>query len=321
MVTLPLAQRDSETADARVADSLKNILNSGKFAVTCELGPPQGSTLAPLIEKAAMVKGFVDAVNLTDCTGAMVRLSSLASSLAVMKAGIEPIMQITLRDRNRIGIQSDLLGASALGIHNILCLYGDLPSAGNEKEAKPVYDISTETLISGIRKMRDESLLLGGGKISTPPEFFIGAAASPTNEETEKRVEKVRRKVDAGAEFIQTQPVFDTGLFEEFMRDMNSSGISQRCHIIAGIMPVKSMKMARHLRDQVHGVTVTEEVVTRMENAVSPEQEGIRIALETVEELKKIQGLAGIHIMTVSWEQIIPKIVEEAGLSPRTAIQ
>lgn len=321
MVMLPLTKHDSETAGIRVVDSLKNVLQSGRFAVTCELGPPQGSTLAPLVEKAAMVRGFVDAVNLTDCTGAMVRLSSLAASLAVMSAGIEPIMQITLRDRNRIGIQSDLLGASALGIHNILCLYGDMPSAGNEKEAKPVYDINTETLISGIRKMRDESLLLGGGKISVPPEFFIGAAASPAHEESEKRIEKVKRKVDAGAEFIQTQPVFDPGLFEEFMRDMNSSGISQECRIIAGIMPVKSLKMARHLRDQVHGITVTEEVVTRMDRAVSQEQEGIRIALETVEALKKIRGLAGIHIMTVSWEQIIPKIVEEAGLAPRAAIR
>ncbi len=312
-----MAQRASDTADIRVTSRFKGILQSGRFAVTCELGPPQGSTIEPLIQKAETVKKFVDAANLTDCTGAMVRLSSLASSLAVMQTGLEPIMQMTLRDRNRIGMQSDLLGASALGVHNILCLYGDLPAAGNEKEAKPVYDMNTEALITTIRGMRDESVLHGGGKISVPPDFFIGAAASPVREDSEQRIDRVIRKVDAGAQFIQTQPVFDLELFGEFMDDMNSSGISGKCHIIAGMMPLRSLKMARHLREQMHGITVTDEVMARMEKADSQEQEGIGISLETIDGLKKIRGLAGIHIMTVSWEQAIPKIVEESGLTPR----
>ncbi len=310
-----------EIVDAGNTGRLRRILQSGKFAVTCELGPPQGASTEPLVHKAEIVKASVDAANLTDCTGAMVRLSSLASSLAVMNTGLEPIMQMTLRDRNRIGIQSDLLGASALGVHNILCLYGDLPGVGNEKEAKPVYDLSTESFISTIRRMRDESTLQGGGKISVPPDFFIGAAASPVHEDGAQRIEKVKRKVDAGAQFIQTQPIFDLELFEEFMSDMNSSGIAKTCHIIAGIMPLRTLKMARHLREQMHGITVTDDILTRLEKADSQEEEGIRISLETVDALKRIPGLAGIHIMTVSWEQSIPKIVEESGLLPRPVFQ
>ncbi len=316
-----MAQRTSDAIDIGFTSRLKSVLQSGRFAVTCELGPPQGSTVEPLVHKAEIVKGFVDAANLTDCTGAMVRLSSFASSLAVMRVGLEPVMQMTLRDRNRIGLQSDLLSASALGVRNILCLYGDLPAVGNEKEAKPVYDINTETLISMIRKMRDESALLGGGKISVPPDFFIGAAASPVREDSEQRIEKIRKKVDAGAQFIQTQPIFDLELFGEFMDDVNSSGIGGKCHVIAGIMPLRSLKMARHLREQMHGIAVTDDILTRMEKADSQEQEGIRISLEAIDELKRIRGLAGIHIMTVSWEQSIPKIVEEAGLTPRPVFQ
>ena len=296
---------------------LQSLLKNGKFVITCELGPPQGASPEPLIRKAEAVRDYVDAANLTDCTSAMVRMSSLASSLIVMRAGIEPIMQITLRDRNRIGLQSDVLGASALGIRNVLCLYGDPPSAGNEKEAKAVYDIPTEALIGTLRKMRDESLLLGGGKLNAPPELFIGAAASPSREESHVRIDRIRKKVDAGAQFIQTQPVFDTALFEDFMRDMNSCGIADRVGIIAGLMPIRSVKMAKHLREQVHGISVTDEIVERMEKSSSPEETGIEIAVETIEKLRKMHGLKGVHIMTVSWEHIIPELIERAGLPLR----
>jgi methylenetetrahydrofolate reductase (NADPH) len=299
---------------------LESLLKSGKFVITCELGPPQGASPEPLVRKAVAVRDYVDGANLTDCTSAMVRMSSLASSLIVMRAGIEPIMQITLRDRNRIGLQSDILGASALGIRNVLCLYGDPPSAGNEKDAKPVYDIPTEALIGMLRKMRDESLLLGGGKLTVPPKLFIGAAASPSREESQLRIERIRKKVDAGAQFIQTQPVFDTELFEDFMKDMNSSGIADRAAIIAGLMPIRSVKMAKHLREQVHGISVTDEIVERMERSSSPEETGIKIAVETIERLRKLHGLRGVHIMTVSWEQIIPELIERAGLPVRREV-
>jgi len=296
---------------------LRRLLQEGRFVVTCELSPPSGANVEPLITKTRVVREKVDACNLTDCTTAMVRLSSLASSVAVQSTGVEAIMQLTLRDRNRIGLQSDLLGASALGVRNVLCLYGDPPSAGNEKEARPVYDISTDTFISMVRKMRDSGELLGGGKLSSAPDLFIGAAATPAREDSAARIEKIRRKVDAGAQFIQTQPIFDIPLFEEFMEDMNSSLITSRCRIIAGIMPIKSVKMALHLKEEVKGIGVTDEVVRRMENAAQKEEEGLNIALEAIQHIRKISGVSGIHIMTVGWESIIPRLVEEAGLLPR----
>jgi len=294
---------------------LESLLAEHKFVVTCELGPPAGAALDPLKEKARMVRGYVDACNLTDCTTAMVRLSSLASSIAVMEEGIEPIMQLTLRDRNRIALQSDLLGASALGIRNILCLYGDPPSVGNEKDAKPVYDISTLQFISMLRKMRDEGVLLGGGKLSSRPVFFIGAAASPKGEESKARIEAIRAKIDAGAEFIQTQPVFDIDLFASFMDDMRSSGLTERCHFIAGIMPLRSAKMAKHVKS-IPGIEMTEKIMERMERAGEQQREGVEIALELISEIKKMEGVSGIHIMTVAWEEVIAEIVRASGLAP-----
>lgn len=308
--------REVQTEGILHTGRLERKLRQHYFVVTCELAPPQGATIEPLIKKAEAVRNHVDAANLTDCTSAMVRMSSLAASVTVMKAGIEPVMQLTLRDRNRIGLQSDLLGASALGIRNVLCLYGDPPSAGNEKDAKPVYDIGTDTLISGIRRMRDESLLMGGGKLTFPPSFFIGAAASPTEEESSKRIERIKKKVDAGAQFFQTQPVFDLAVFESFMADMNSSGLSSAAPFIAGVMPLKSAKMARHIREEVHGITIPDDILERMERSTSPEETGIRIALETIEQVRKMRGVSGIHIMTVAWENVIPVIVERAGLTP-----
>ncbi len=298
---------------------LQSLLEDGRFVVTCELGPPQGAEVHPLTQKARAVREYVDACNLTDCTTAMVRLSSLASSLVVQSEGIEAIMQLTLRDRNRIGIQSDLLGASALGVRNVLCLYGDPPSVGNEKDAKPVYDISTTDLIAGIGRMRDSGELMGGGKLSHPPSFFIGAAATPLREDSSIRIANVAKKVDAGAQFIQTQPVFDLEVFEEFIGDMRSSGLAQRCGFIAGIMPIKSVRMARHLKEQVHGITLPDEIMHRIEASSSPGLEGLKIANEIVDELRRMRGVSGIHIMTVGWESAIPDIVSQSGLLPRPA--
>lgn len=294
---------------------LETYLAQKRFVVTCELGPPQGASAEPLREKARMVKGYVDACNLTDCTTAMVRLSSLASSVAVMEEGIEPVMQLTLRDRNRIGLQSDLLGASSLGIRNVLCLYGDPPAAGNEKEAKAVYDINTTQFISMVRKMRDEGELMGGGKLTHKPVFFIGAAASPRREEREKRIQGIAAKVDAGAEFIQTQPVFDIALLEEFMNDMVESSIAERCSIIAGIMPLRSAKMARNVA-RIPGIEMPEGIIERMEHAQDQEKEGVNMAIELISAARRMKGVAGVHIMTVAWESIIPSVVKGSGLAP-----
>lgn len=299
---------------------LKRLLDREHFVVTCELGPPQGAETTPLTEKTKAVRSFVDCCNLTDCTTAMVRLSSLASSLVVQSEGVEAIMQLTLRDRNRIGLQSDILGASALGIRNILCLYGDPPTVGNEKEAKAVYDISTTDLISGIRKMRDTGELMGGGKLTHLPNVFIGAAATPLKEDSSIRIANVAKKVEAGAQFIQTQPVFDLEVFEEFIGDMRASGLTQNCKFIAGLMPIRSVKMAKHLKENVHGIRLPDETLKRIEGSASPAQEGIKITNELVGELRRIRGVSGIHIMTVAWESVIPEIVEQAGLLPRPAL-
>lgn len=307
------------TISANDGSRLESLLRDRKFVVTCELGPPQGAEALPLSEKAGIVRGFVDACNLTDCTTAMVRLSSMASSLVVQSEGVEAIMQVTLRDRNRIGLQSDLLGASALGIRNVLCLYGDPPSVGNEKEAKPVYDISTTDLISSIRRMTKTGELMGGGKLSHPPNLFVGAAATPMREDSSIRIANVARKVEAGAEFIQTQPVFDMDVFHEFMKDMHSSGLTEKCSFIAGVMPIKSVRMARHLKEQVHGILLPDDIMQRMEKASSPQAEGLMITGEIIERLRHIRGVSGIHIMTVGWEGAIPEIVEQAGLLPRPA--
>ncbi len=298
---------------------LEALLEDSRFVVTCELGPPQGAETTPLAEKARKVRNFVDASNLTDCTTAMVRLSSLASSLVVQSEGVEAIMQLTLRDRNRIGLQSDLLGASALGVRNVLCLYGDPPESGNEKDAKPVYDISTTDLISAIRRMRDSGELMGGGRLSHPLRMFIGAAATPLREDSSIRIANIAKKVEAGAQFIQTQPVFDMDIFGEFVADMRSSGLAERCSFIAGVMPIRSVKMARHLKERVHGITVPDEVMHRVESASDPAAEGLNIASETISELRKMAGVSGVHIMTVGWESAIPEIVERAGLMPRPA--
>ncbi|MEM3851903.1 MAG: methylenetetrahydrofolate reductase [Methanomassiliicoccales archaeon] len=298
--------------------SLQRLLSEGRKVVTCELGPPQGADGSPLVGKANSVRGWVDACNLTDCTTAMVRLSSLASSLIVMNAGVEPIMQLTLRDRNRIALQSDLLGASALGIHNILCLYGDPPSAGNEKEARAVYDLTTVQFISCLRKMRDEGALWGGGKLTHPPNFFIGAAAAAKQEESRSRIDAVRAKAEAGAQFFQTQPVFDTDLFASFIEDMRSSGLIEKCAFIAGVMPLRSYRMARNTVEHVPGISIPEEVLQRMETSSDQELEGKRIASEIIRKLQHMDGVAGVHVMTVAWESAIPSVLEMSGLSARS---
>ena len=294
--------------------TLKEVLDSGRFAVTAEIGPPKSSSSEAVRKKAAMLKDYVHAVNLTDNQTAIVRLSSFASSLACLQEGVEPIMQMTCRDRNRIAMQSDLLGASAFGIRNVMCLSGDHQSFGNQKEAKNVYDIDSIQQLLIFDKMRKEGKVWGGDELKEKPDLFLGAAANPFADPFDFRVQRLIKKVSAGADFIQTQAVFDVDRLKEFMKKVCESGLDKKVHILAGVMPLKSLNMTLHMKNNVSGITIPDYIVKRMKSASDPKEEGLRICTETIEEIKKIDGIHGIHIMAISWESIIPSIIESSGL-------
>lgn len=263
-----------------------------------------------------MYRGLVDACNVTDCRRALVRMSSLAAAAIVLREGVEPVMQIVLRDRNRIALQSDLLGASALGIRNVLCLWGDPPTAGNEVDAKGVFDLTTEDLISTFRGLRDTGMLRGGGKVDKPPNVFIGAAADPFRGTKEEAFEKLRAKVTAGADFVQTQGVYDVGAFEDWMRLIRKEWLHSHVYILAGIIPLRSAKMARFMIEKI-GAVIPRDMLERLEKAPNPKAEGISIAVRTIKAMRKIEGVRGVHIMPITWDEVVPELVKEAGLYPR----
>lgn len=300
--------------------NLEKVLTAGHFAVTSELGPPKGTSADFVRRKADVLKSYVDAVNITDNQTAVVRMSSVAACAIVKQAGLDPVMQMTCRDRNRIAIQSDILGAVALGIGNLLCLSGDHQKFGNHPEAKNVHDVDSIQLVQMVRKMRDEGQFLCGEKISGTVPLFIGAAANPFGDPFEFRPLRLEKKVRAGADFIQTQGVFDVERFARFMESVRQRGLHEKVHILAGIIPMKSAGMARYMRDYVSGLIVPNELVERMEKAEDAKEEGVRICLEIIEQVREIEGVHGIHIMAVAWEEIVPVIVERAGLYPRPII-
>jgi 5,10-methylenetetrahydrofolate reductase len=247
-------------------------------------------------------------------------MSSLAGCVIMKQQGVDPVMQIVCRDRNRIAIQSDVLGAVALGIGNILCLSGDHQMFGNHPTAKNVFDIDSIQLIQALKAMRDEKKFLCGEDISGEVPLFIGAAANPYADPFEFRVARLAKKVKAGAEFIQTQAVYDIAKFARWMKMVVERGLDKQTHILAGVIPIKSAGMARYMRDYVSGVAVPDEVVTRMEQAQDAKVEGVKIVVEIIEQVKEIPGIHGVHIMAVGWEDIVPEIVEQAGLLPRPVL-
>jgi len=293
--------------------TLKDKINSGRFVVTAELGPPQSSNGNVIRKKAVHFRDVVDGVNITDNQTAIVRLSSIASAKILLDEGLEPVIQVTCRDRNRIALQSDLLGASALGIKNVLCLTGDYVTFGNHPEAKPVFDLDSIQLIYTVKKLT-EGFFLSGEKMKTAPDFFIGGAANPFAPPLEFRVLRLAKKIRAGAQFIQTQPVFDLDRFNGWMQGVRDYGLHKKVAILAGVMPVKSAKALQYMIKEVPGVRIQQTYITRMEKANDPKEEGVRIAVEIIQELKKIEGVRGIHLMPLMWESITPRIVEEAGL-------
>ncbi|HHU29652.1 MAG TPA: methylenetetrahydrofolate reductase [Firmicutes bacterium] len=297
--------------------NLQKVLESGIFAVTGELGPPKSAEREKVEHHAKILKGYVDAVNLTDNQTAIVRASSIACGKIILDLGVEPNIQITCRDRNRIGIQSDVLGAVALGIKNILCIQGDHASFGNEPQAKNVNDLDSINLISTLKKMRDEQELLGGDKLEAPIDIFIGAVANPFADPFEYRAYRLAKKVAAGADFIQTQAIYDMERFERWMEKVRELGLHKKVPILAGIIPLKSVGAARYMQKNVAGMIVPDHIIDRLKAAEDKKAEGVNIAVEMIKHLQTIEGVAGVHIMAVAWEEIVPEIVKRAGLYPR----
>lgn len=296
---------------------LQRLLEQGFFVVTAEVGPPKGTDRTVIEKKCAQIRGFVDAVNITDNQTAIVRLSSFASCLVVRDMGLEPVMQMTCRDRNRIALQSDFLGACALGIENFLCLSGDHQSLGNHPEAKSVFDIDSVQLLSLLRTLRDEGTFVSGEKVKGEVFAFLGAGENPFADPVEFRVYRLAKKVRAGAQFIQTQAVFDLEAFSRWMEEVRRFKLHEEVHILAGVIPLKSYQALRYMKEEVPGVVIPREIEERMRYAQDPRGEGIRICVETIQALRKMEGVKGVHIMAVAWESVVPEIVQESGLFPR----
>jgi methylenetetrahydrofolate reductase (NADPH) len=296
---------------------LERVLAAGQFAVTAEAGPPRGSAGDAMLKKGELLKGSCDAVNVTDNQLAMVRMSSLAGCILLKQAGAEPVLQLALRDRNRLALQSDLLGAAALGIRNVLCLAGDHQQLGNHPSSMGVYDIDPIHLVQAVKNMRDQRRLMNGLAIAGEVPMYIGAVANPTLDSTGLGLLGLRKKIAAGADFIQTQAVFDLAGFHAWMEEVRKQGLHEQVHLLASVLPIKSLEMARRMREGIPGLRIPEELVLRMEKAPDASEVGARFAVEMIEQLRATPGVHGVHIMAVAWEEIVPSIVKEAGLLPR----
>ena len=298
---------------------LKTVLEKGTFAVTAECGPPKSADPETVLRKGDLLKGKVDAVNVTDNQTAIVRMSSMAACTLLKSAGMEPVLQVVVRDRNRIALQSDILGASALGIRNVLCLSGDHQSFGNQPQAMGVFDLDSIQFVQAVRTMRDQGLIIGGEKLNSGPELFIGAAANPFADPLPFRVVRLAKKVAAGAEFIQTQCIYNLERFEAWMQMVRDRGLADKVAILGGVTPLKSARMAKYMKEKVSGMDIPDRIIQRMEKVPPGKQreEGISICVETIERLKKIPGVKGVHIMAIEWEDAVGEIVERAGLLPR----
>ncbi len=361
----------TSTNGYKVGSNLERMIRSGEFVVTGELGPPQGHHAEEIREKAALLKGYVDAVNITDNQTAIVRMSSIAAGAIVVQEGLEPIIQMTCRDRNRLAIQSDLLGAAALGCQNLLCLSGDHQSFGNHPGAKNVHDIDSMQLVQMVKNLRDENIFECGDVIKEGgPRFLVGAAVNPFGDPFEWRPYRLAKKVAAGADFVQTQLIYDIPRFKEFMKRVVDMGLHEKVAILAGVGPLKSVGMAKYMRDKVPGMIVEDRYIDGMTDAITGieplppltkrrkalkaqlqelgeddparaeieaelaelaprikeiqaernknwREKGIQMCIEQIQELREVEGVAGVHIMAIEWEAAVKPITEGAGLLPR----
>jgi methylenetetrahydrofolate reductase (NADPH) len=312
--------------------NLERVLRAGHFAVTAELGPPKNADADVVRKKAALLKDSVDAANITDNQTAIVRMSSIGAGAIALQEGLEPVMQMTCRDRNRLGMQSDLLGAYALGLRNVLCLTGDHQTFGNHPQAKNVHDLDSVQLVQMVVGLRDKDCFQCGEPIKgVNPRFFVGAAENPFGDPFDWRPYRLGKKAKAGADFIQTQMIYNVPKFVEFMKRVVDLGVHQQLYLLAGVGPLKTPGAAKYMRDQVPGMDVPDEIVERMEaagkgiedkkaKAAACREEGIKICVELIQQMREIEGVAGVHIMAIEWEEAVPIIMDKAGLLPRPAV-
>ena len=308
---------------AKTPSKLEKILTAGHLAVTSECGPPRGSDPKVIEEKAHLIKDYVDAINITDNQTSVTRMSSLAACIRLKLMGLEPVLQMVTRDRNRIALQSDILGAASFDIHNILCLSGDHQSFGDCPTGQNVHDIDSMQLLQTVRLMRDQGKFLGGDDIKRPPEMFVGAAANPFADPFEIRVPRLAKKIAAGAEFIQTQCIYNMEKFELWLKMAGDRGLLDKVYILAGVTPFKSAGMAKYMKNRVPGIEVPDELVKRMADTPKEKQpeEGVKICIEQIQHLKEVKGVRGFHIMAIEWEEMVPEIVEKSGLYPRPSVE
>jgi len=306
----------------KTESALEKVLESGQMAVTSECGPPRGAVPEKIREKGELLRGYVDAINVTDNQTAVVRMSSWAACIILKQMGLNPILQMVTRDRNRLAMQSDILGAYSHGIDTMLCLSGDHPHFGDHPMAANVYDLDSIQLIQMVKGIRDDGRFQGGDEIVNPPKMFIGAAANPFADPFELRVARLAKKVKAGVDFIQTQCIYNVEKFKKWMQGVRDRGLHERVYILAGLTPLKSAGMAKYMKNKVPGMDVPDELVKRMAGVEKDKQaeEGIKICVETIQQLMEVEGVRGFHIMAIEWEQKVPEIVERAGLLPRPRI-
>lgn len=296
---------------------LESVLRQGDFALTAETTPPDAGTAAPVVARVACLKGLADAVNVTDGAGARAHMSALAAAAVLAKSGIEPVMQMTLRDRNRLALQADLMGAGALDVRNILCLRGDDVTAGDQPEAKAVFDVDTLTLVRTARAMRDEGVLPHGRKVEPKLKMFIGVADTPLEPKPGWRPDGLLAKLAAGADFVQTQYCFDVGLLRRYLAALADHGVPGNVFLIVGIGPIASARAARWMNDNLFGVSVPAPIVERLERAGDPRAESIRICVELMQEIAEIPGVAGAHLMAPRAEEAIAEAIVASGLLAR----
>ncbi len=301
---------------------LQQILQAGHLAVTSECGPPRSADGKIVEQKARIVGPVVDAINITDNQTAVVRLCSLAACIRIKQMGLEPVLQMVTRDRNRIGMQSDILGAASFDIHNILCLTGDHQSFGDHPKAANVFDLDSTQLIQTVKLMRDEGKLLSGIELKERPKMFIGAAENPFADPFAIRVPRLAKKVAAGAQFIQTQCIYNMDKFKQWMQGIVDRGLHEKVYILAGLTPMKGVGMARYMKSRVPGMDVPDAIIKRLTGVPKEKQaeEGINICVEQIQELKEVKGISGFHIMAIEWEERVPEIVERGGLLPRPRV-
>jgi len=292
---------------------LERVLRAGHFAVTAELSPPDSADADEVYARGRIFDGLVDAINATDGSGANCHMSSVGVCSLLTRIGYAMVMQQSCRDRNRIAIQGDVLGAAAMGVANILCLTGDGIQAGDQPEAKPVFDLDSVSLLRTLRTLRDDGHFMSGRRLSRPPELFLGAAANPFAPPRALRATRLAKKIDAGAQFVQTQYCFDVPVLEEFMRQVRDMGLHERCFILVGVGPLASASAARWIRSNVPGVHIPDAIVSRLEGAETQRREGKKICIELIQQVRQIEGVAGVHVMAYRQEAAIAEIIDESG--------